>query len=438
MRQNGCAGNGHDHARAPELGVFAQTPDTDSIDRGKHERHASGYAHQGINAPGSGPVDRSQATGYGDDTHPGKQVSGPDVLHQERAYETGTDKQNQRQDIVGRSGLFGGPGKQGIQPHALGQGVKPSGNGFDMPQGIGDLGRGRPITQSGNNPVEMQRMHGITDHERPGRNLGSHVEELRDNAPDIVPIVQQSAHGPLEIDRLVLLLQIRHPGQIDGGQNTDHHQTQNHIGHRHGIELLALNARQLLGRQSHTLRRRHRVELGKDENLGKHHPGDRAERIERLGKIQPPRRRGLRSDGADVRVGRGLQDGESGKQDKYRNQEGQEPDPDTPSANQHRRIEQERAQGIKSQPQHDTGLVRIAFDEQCSGNGEAPVAEQIAHDLYPCRFRVREAHDPLEGRQHRIRHVVGNGPGKEENRKQRERPDNSLRNNRLLFHSMRY
>ena len=49
-----------------------------------------------------------------------------------------------------------------------------------------------------------------------------------------------------------------------------------------------------------------------------------------------------------------------------------------------------------------------------SGNGKTTIAEQVAGNLYPCRFGISKTHDPLKGSQHSVCQVVGNGPCKKQ------------------------
>lgn len=112
-----------------------------------------------------------------------------------------------------------------------------------------------PLPSPGDHGVEMQLLHGIPDDERPHGDLRAHVEELRDDTPDVIPVPDQAAEGRPELQGLVLLAQVGHPRQPDRQQQHDHHGPDGHIGHRHGIQLVGLDGGQLRGRAGPPARR---------------------------------------------------------------------------------------------------------------------------------------------------------------------------------------
>ena len=147
-------------------------------------------------------------------------------------------------------------------------------------------------------------------------------------------------------------------------------------------------------------------EVGQDQRRGQQHADVRAHRIERLGEVQPARRRGLRAERHNERVGRRFQQRAACRQ---REQGGEERPIGHDLA---RRVEEECPQCREQKPGENARLIAEALVDERRRQREQEVGAEV-RELYERGFERAHLEDALESSHHRRGHVRRDAPGGE-------------------------
>ncbi len=150
-----------------------------------------------------------------------------------------------------------------------------------------------------------------------------------------------------------------------------------------------------------------RIDAGEDEVAADHHAGDRAQRVEGLGQVQPPRRALGRPQHGHQRIGRGFEEGEAAGDHEQRAQE------EAVDPRLGRGEEQQRAHAVKHQPQHHRRLVAPTLCEGRRGEGEDEVAE-IEGRLDQAGLEVAERERLAEMGDQHVVEIVRHAPQEEQ------------------------
>ena len=150
------------------------------------------------------------------------------------------------------------------------------------------------------------------------------------------------------------------------------------------------------------------------------------DRIERLGEVQAPRRRGLRAERHDVRVRGGLEDRAARR---HREQGDEERLVGHDLA---RRVEQERAEGRQREAGEDARLVAEALVDERRRQREQEVGAEV-RELHERRLERAHVEDALEARDHRRRQVLRDAPRGEARDQGDEQDQHALAEQRLTL-----
>ena len=346
-RQNATAEDRHDEASRTELGVVAQARERYAVDGGEHERHTCADAYQTVQTVDVLQEDYAadECAARNGERH--KQVAGVDVTKQECADETRTAEDDHRNDVV-------------LLRHHLGC----------------LLGHA----------LSHQYARAVLDDEGPAHDLNAYVEELRYHALSVVGQREDAAQRRHEVDVVVLVAVMRHlleenehehgeDNDADGKVRTDEH-AQVALLHRLKLCVVELCA----------CRRVERTDLSLNEVHRHEHAQQRAHRVERLRKVQTACRCFLGSHRQDVRVRRCLEERQTARQYEVGDKER------IVFARHLSRIEQQRAERIKTESDKHACLVAVAAYEHGCGERHSEVAAVERH-LNKCAVGSRHAED---------------------------------------------
>ncbi len=141
--------------------------------------------------------------------------------------------------------------------------------------------------------------------------------------------------------------------------------------------------------------------------LADQHAGNRAQRVERLRKVQAPRRAIGRTEDGHQRVGRGFQECQAAGDHEQRQQE------QPVGVHLRSRIEQEGAAGVQQQAQHHRGLVAVAAHEHRRRHGKHEIAH-VERALHQPGLQIGQLERLLELLDQDVVEVVGHAPQKEQ------------------------
>ena len=383
QRHDRATDDRHHEAGRPELRRRPEARQGDPVDRREHQRQAERQRDDGDHAGHVRARHREQAQPYGEEGEHRKDAGRADV-----ANHPGHEKAREQEDQ-----------EAGLQV-------------------------GAALLEAA-----AQRLLHVDDQERPRAHLRRHVGELGDHAEAVALVAPQHSEqrarpalvragvGKLLDDLRCLLAGDR---EADDGEQ----EGEADVGAHHRAELARADRVQLLRRQRADVDRV--GEPGQDQRRGEQHPDVRAHRIEGLGEVQAPRRRGLRAERHDVRVGGGLENRASRR---HREQGHEERLVGHDLA---RRVEQESAEGRQREAGEDARLVPEALVDEGRRQREQKVGAEV-RELHERRLERAHVEDALEARDHRGRQVLRDPPRGEARDQGDEQHQHALAEQRLTL-----
>lgn len=262
-RQDTSAEDGHDESGSTELCIVAESGEGDAVDGREHERHTGTDTYEAVES-----VDvlehyhsaRQHTAGNGENH---QQLARVEIAKEEGADEAREAEDAHRHDVVLLRHHFGL-----LLGHALGH----------------------------------EDARAVLYDECPAHYLHADIEELGDDTLTVMGQTEDVAQGREEVDVVVLVAVLGHLHEEDDKEHGENDKADYQIRTDKHREVILLYRLKLVGGETAARCRVERTELRLDEVHCHVHSKQRTHRVERLGKVEPPRGRLLRTHGENVGI----------------------------------------------------------------------------------------------------------------------------------------
>ena len=230
-----------------------------------------------------------------------------------------------------------------------------------------------------------QFLHHYSYGKAPDSNLRAYIEELGHHSVAVEPVPEEASEGSDDSALAVAIPSRRHLYEEYCHENGNEHEAERGVGAADGIETYILE---------------YEIFAHKDSDDGTY-------RVEALGYVKASCRCLRRAHAEYIRVGGGLEHAAASGHYVYRHKV------ESVTGCVGCRKEEYRSSRIEQQSEYDSGLEAVAAYEYCSRQRKAEVAS-VEGELDEAGLGVAHIHNPLEGCQQGVCHIVGQAPQQKE------------------------